>query len=126
MTAPRAGAESILLVEDQAAVRALVNEVLSQQGYRVVEAANGMEALNVMSGDGEAIDLLITDVVMPQLGGPELAARLREDRPDLRVLFMSGYSDEPAMTILHDRASAFLQKPFALHELLVKVREMLD
>lgn len=117
-----AGQETVLVVEDQAAVRALVAEVLRQQGFSVLEARNGVEALTVLARRQEAIDLLVTDVAMPQLDGPSLARELRQDRPDLKVLYTSGYSADP--TAADPRASAFLPKPFGVAELLAAVEKL--
>jgi CheY-like chemotaxis protein len=121
--APR-GAERILLVEDEPLVRQLVMEMLDGQGYRVAAAPGPEEAL-ALRDEAAACDLLITDVVMPRLDGRSLAARLREARPDLRVLYTSGYTSD---VVVDDTAvaSAFLQKPFSLDELAATVREILD
>jgi two-component system, cell cycle sensor histidine kinase and response regulator CckA len=107
--------ESILLVEDEPVVRALVAEMVAQLGYRVRETASAEEALELAADESTPIDLLITDVVMPSMGGTELATRLRELRPSLRVLYVSGYprgaiSSEDAL----EPGSSFLQKPFTL------------
>jgi two-component system, cell cycle sensor histidine kinase and response regulator CckA len=121
-----AGAETLLLVEDAASVRALAARVLRQLGYTVLEASDGVEALRVAGTHLGAIDLLLTDVVMPQLGGTVLAERLRDMYPRLKVLFMSGYTDQ---TIIHhnllEPGVAFLQKPFTPVVLARKVREVL-
>jgi two-component system cell cycle sensor histidine kinase/response regulator CckA len=122
------GSETILLVEDEAPVRDLAVRLLNQQGYTVWEAANGKEALRIVHEHaGEKIHLLLTDVVMPQVGGKVLAERLKISMPDLKVLFTSGYTDE---AIVHHGVLAaginFLQKPFSLAILTQKVREVLD
>ena len=120
------GNETILLAEDEDAVRSLAREVLEGKGYRVIEARNGQEALTLASGAGW-IDLLITDVVMPQMGGGELAQRLTAQRAGLKVLFISGYPDDAVVRHgVLERGSALLQKPFALEALALKVREVLD
>jgi CheY-like chemotaxis protein len=119
--------ETVLLVEDEPAVRRIASLALRARGYRVIEAADGEEALRIAQETGDEIDVLLSDVVMPRLGGRELAERLRRERPELRVLFMSGYTDD--MGLVHDVAStglAFLQKPFAPDALCRKVREVLD
>jgi PAS domain S-box-containing protein len=122
------GSETILLVEDEAMVRAMAVRVLRRAGYRVVDAGDGEEALRLVADPKTPhVDLLVADVVMPRLGGPDLAARLRETRPDLRVLFVSGYTDR-ALEIeaqLGDR-TAFLSKPFDGSALGATVRELLD
>jgi len=122
------GRESILLVEDEEAVRALVARYLRQLGYRVLEASDGPQALAVAAA-ARSIDLLLTDMVMPRLGGAELAARLRAARPGLPVLFVSGHSDQ-AQGLLQSGALgkgvAFLQKPYSTDELARRLRELLD
>ena len=121
------GSETVLLAEDQDAVAAVVRATLHLCGYQVLEAHNGAEAVTVLEQHDRPIHLLITDVVMPLMGGPELAARARDLRPDLKLLFMSGYS-ERAFTShgLADLGAAFLQKPFMPEALARKVREILD
>jgi PAS domain S-box-containing protein len=119
----RAGRESILVVEDDAGVAAVVAGILRGCGYRILEACDGERAIELMDQPGvEPIDLLLTDVVMPRMSGPELAARLRERRPDLRVLCMSGYESAGA----HPRRFETLQKPFAPDDLIARVRAALD
>ena len=110
------GSETVLLVEDEQEVRLLAHRLLSQQGYRVLEATNGEEALHVaQEHGGEKIHLLLTDVVMPQMGGKELADQLKIFRPDVKVLYTSGYTDD---AIVHhgvlEPGTHFLQKPFSL------------
>jgi two-component system cell cycle sensor histidine kinase/response regulator CckA len=122
------GSETILLVEDEASVRDLAVRLLKQQGYTVWEAANGEEALRVAHEHAEeTIHLLLTDVVMPQVGGKDLAERLKISMPELKVLFTSGYTDD---AIVHHGVLSpginFLQKPFSLATLTQKVREVLD
>jgi two-component system cell cycle sensor histidine kinase/response regulator CckA len=125
-TTPR-GSETLLLVEDEEGVRDLIREWLAGHGYEVLTAGNGVEALEVSSGFDGRIDLLLSDVVMPQMGGPALAKRLTTLRPETRVIYLSGYADEALgdRQILENGA-AFLQKPFALESLVRKVREVLD
>ncbi len=119
--------ETILVVEDEAGIRALVRKILRRQGYEVLEAANGDEALAVCAEHAGAIDLLITDVMMPQMGGRELADRLREQSRDVRVLYVSGYTDDSAIYSGNfPPGTAFLQKPFTLGSLLDKVKEVLS
>ncbi len=121
------GSETLLLVEDEEGVRDLIREWLVGHGYAVLAAGNGVEALDVSSSFSGRIDLLLADVVMPQMGGPALAKRLTALRPETRVIYLSGYADEA----LGDRqvienGAAFLQKPFALESLVRKIREVLD
>ena len=120
------GVETILLVEDEDMVRRLVRRTLEGCGYHILEATDGAAALDIC-GDGTPIALLITDVVMPNMSGRDLAGRLSASRPDLRVLFMSGYTDTAVTQhgVLDD-ATDFLQKPFTIRTLTEKVREVLD
>jgi PAS domain S-box-containing protein len=121
------GSETVLLVEDDRSVRALARQVLRRRGYRVVEAENGRHALEVATAHPGPVDLLLSDVVMPELGGPQLAERLCAARPGLRVLFTSGYTDD---AIGHSgalrRGVPLLEKPFTPAELASRVREVLD
>lgn len=121
------GDETILVVEDEAAVRSLVRRVLQKNGYRVIDASNGVEALRLVEAHAEPIHLLLTDVVMPEMGGRDLADRLGPQRPDMKVLFMSGYTDD-AIVVNHvlQPGFAFLPKPFAPDALTAKVREALE
>jgi CheY-like chemotaxis protein len=121
------GSETVLLVEDDDAVRALAGEILTQQGYTVLEAKNGPEALRLCQGYSGPLDLLATDVVMPRMSGLRLADRLRAVRPQVKVLFISGYPDG---ALGEDGMQAsdivLLAKPFAPAILSRKVREVLD
>jgi PAS domain S-box-containing protein len=122
--APAGGWETILLVEDEDSVRAIVSAVLRRQGYRVLEAATGQGACDIFEQRATEIDLLVTDVVMPGMNGPSLAQRLVGLRPQLRVLFISGYSDA---TVDVERPNiSFLSKPFQASTLATKVREVLS
>ena len=128
MNAETASGETILLVEDEEAVRMVLERSLSRQGYRVVEAANGREALDVLAG-GEAVDLMITDVVMPEVGGFELVSRVAREHPDLKVMFMSGYTQSDGGIDgqrLLEPGTHFLRKPFSTELLASKVREILE
>lgn len=119
------GTETVLLAEDDEEVRRLAAECLRAYGYRVYEAANGVEALKV-AAHVETIHLLVTDVVMPEVSGPELAAHLAATRPGLRTLFISGYPDaEMAQRGLLKSGAAYLRKPFTPASLALKVREVL-
>jgi CheY-like chemotaxis protein len=121
---PRAPA-NILLVEDEPAVRTITQRMLVASGYRVLVAANATEASALFAGSFSPIDLLITDVVMPGLDGPALAAQLRAARPQLPVLFISGYRHEHVIPSDPAGTSAFLAKPFARDVFLAKVIELL-
>jgi CheY-like chemotaxis protein len=119
---PELPSETILLVEDEPAVRSLFAQALRQAGYRVLEARNGAEALTVFEGSHDQIDLLLTDIRMPFLSGSELAAKLLERKPGLKMLFISGYAAQVEI----GPHSALLQKPFVRADLLRAVRGVLD
>ncbi|MEK6688436.1 MAG: ATP-binding protein, partial [Gemmatimonadota bacterium] len=122
-----AASETILLVEDEEAVRRFVRRRLEASGYTVLEASNGREALRVAERHAGTIHLLISDVIMPEMGGRVLAEQLGSTRPDLRVLFVSGYTDDAVLRAGVMQASrAFLPKPFTPAGLVQKVREVLD
>ena len=114
--------ETILLVEDEPAVRQLFSLALTRAGYRVHEARNGQEAVKMFDQHGEGVDLLLTDIRMPFMGGAELARQLRTRRKTLKLLCISGYAGGSEVEF----GSDFLAKPFSRDELLVKVREVLD
>jgi CheY-like chemotaxis protein len=121
------GTEAVLLVEDEDEVRALTRLVLEGCGYRVLEARHGAEALQISERHPERIDLLLTDVVMPGLGGREVADRLTAQRPGLKVLFLSGYTDDSVVRHgVREDTVHFLQKPFTAVSLTRKMREVLD
>ncbi len=121
------GDETILLVEDESAVRALIRTILRSRGYHVLVAGNGREALACLEHHAEAIDLLLTDVVMPGMGGRELAAEVSARYPQVRVLFMSGYAtDVVAEGGWMDSGAHFLQKPFGPELLTQTVRQILE
>jgi two-component system, cell cycle sensor histidine kinase and response regulator CckA len=119
--------EVILLVDDEASVRTLTRRVLEKHGYKVIEAATGEQALRCFDVDGDAVDLLLTDIVMPGLRGPELVAELHRRRPGLPILLMSGYADDELFRrgALLERAT-LLKKPFTHDELLAQVRGRLS
>jgi PAS domain S-box-containing protein len=119
------GCETILLVEDEDSVRQLVAHMLTQSGYTVWEAVNGKEALQILD-QHRIIDLLITDVVMPVMGGRELVAQLPEAHSRLPVIFISGYANDTPVTALKSGQPAFIPKPFSLDVLAKKTREVLD
>jgi two-component system, cell cycle sensor histidine kinase and response regulator CckA len=124
---PSSGRETVLLVEDDDGVRGLALLSLQSHGYRVFPASSGEEAIRLAEEQGDSLALLVTDVVMPGLGGGQLAERLRARHPGLKVLFLSGYTDDAIVRhgILQDNV-AFLQKPFSPHALARKVRDVLD
>jgi two-component system, cell cycle sensor histidine kinase and response regulator CckA len=114
--------ESILLVEDEPAVRQLFAQALIRAGYRVYEARNGQEAMKLFEQHGDSIDLLLTDLRMPYMGGAELAQHLRARRSSLKLICVSGYPTAGDDALAAD----FLSKPFSREDLLSKVREVLD
>jgi len=121
------GSETILLVEDNQQVRHLALMVLERYGYKVLSAGNGQEALSVLANYGSPVHLLLTDVIMPDMNGKELFDRIAESYPDMRVLYMSGYTDD---VIAHhgviDKGVNFIEKPFHIKILAAKVRDVLD
>jgi CheY-like chemotaxis protein len=127
LAAPRSGRETILLVEDEDAVRDLARDILQARGDRVLEARHGAEALSTSEQHPDEIHLLLTDVVMPEMSGRELAERLVVRRPTIKILYMSGYT---ANAVVHhgvlDPGTDFLQKPFTAAVLVQRVRESLD
>lgn len=119
------GSETVLMVEDDPSLRRMVAKILEGGGYQVIEAQNAIEALELGQQDG--IDLLLTDIVMPKINGPELVAALEKIRPDLKVLFMSGYTDNALLShYVLDAGRHFIQKPFSTFALDQKIREILD
>jgi two-component system, cell cycle sensor histidine kinase and response regulator CckA len=124
---PLTGAETILVVEDEARVRKLMVDVLTARGYTVIEATRGQEAIRIVKRHKGDIHLALVDVVMPEMSGPDLIREISPRRPHMRVLYISGYLEE---AIVHhgipQSGIAFLQKPFLPDELSGKVREVLD
>jgi CheY-like chemotaxis protein len=119
--------ETILIVDDEDIVRALTRRILEEVGYEIIEARNGIEALSIFEMPGCKIDLLITDVIMPQMGGRELAKRLATKYPSTRILFTSGYLDDATNRQgKQEFGTNFIRKPFAPESLAQKVRELLD
>jgi len=121
------GKETVLVVEDEEKVRTLIVEILGRQGYKVLEASHGDEALLIDETHDGHIHLILVDMVMPGMSGSELAKRLSSLRPETKILYMSGYTDN---TIVHQgilaRGVNYIQKPFTMEGLTRKVREVLD
>jgi two-component system, cell cycle sensor histidine kinase and response regulator CckA len=121
------GSETVLVVEDDEAVRHMVRRILTERGYRVQEAGDGASALRVWEESSDPIDLIVTDIVMPELGGPELARRVHARHPRLPILYMSGYTEDAALRqSFLERDTPFIQKPFAPRALAKCVRDILD
>ena len=115
---------TVLVVEDSEPIRRVVCFMLRQNGYNCLEAANGAQALGVMRAEGD-IKLVLTDVVMPEMGGAELARCVAREYPDVRVLFMSGYTDDPLVRTI-ERTPIFLAKPFTAAALTSSVKRALE
>jgi CheY-like chemotaxis protein len=122
----RQGCEKIVIVEDEDAVRSVAARVLLNQGYTIIQARNGQEALALLQDLGETIDLILTDVVMPDMSGPALAEQLQQRWPGLKLLYMSGYAPGDKLQPGTNESATFLQKPFSAESLTLKVREVLD
>ncbi|HWS15774.1 MAG TPA: response regulator, partial [Candidatus Methylomirabilis sp.] len=123
----RGKGETILLVEDDETVRTLLRTTLTEGGYALLEADDGEEAVTLLRRDDRLIHLLITDVIMPKMGGKELSDRLAVDRPGMKILFVSGYVDNEILRKQRfDRGEEYLQKPFTPETLLRTVRKMLE
>ena len=122
------GNETILLVEDESDVRHYVSRILTRHGYTVVEAADGVEALSIVQDGKEAIEMILTDYAMPRMNGDELVGHAVGDRPDLKILYMSGCADENGLirSNLKPEGSPMLKKPFSPQKLMCTVRELLD
>lgn len=121
------GSETILLVEDEETVRGLGREILESCGYSVIEAGNGVDALEKIRTKNANVDLMITDIVMPEMGGRELAERMASQHPNLKVLYTSGYTDDAVVRHgIVGESTNFLQKPFTFNALSRKVRTLLD
>jgi PAS domain S-box-containing protein len=124
---PPRGSETILFVEDEESVRELVRDYLAGTGYRVLEAVDGVQALEVAAAHKGTIEIVVTDVVMPRLSGRELASRITAERPDVKVLYISGYTDDSIFRHgVLEGGVAYLQKPFNLKAIAQKIREVLD
>jgi PAS domain S-box-containing protein len=122
----RGGNETILIVEDEDGVRKLTRKILSRQGYKILEASGGGDALLLCEQCNEPIHLLLSDVVMPGINGPELARRIKTLSPDVKVLFMSGYADQAIFQSgILDEKACFIQKPFSARNLVEKIQEVI-
>jgi two-component system cell cycle sensor histidine kinase/response regulator CckA len=120
------GTGRVLLVEDEDSVRNFAVRALKRQGYEVLEATTGVEALEIFAAETQPIDIIVSDVVMPEMDGPTMLTEMRKSRPDLKVIFVSGYPDDRFKTGLDpDAHYAFLAKPFSLPQLAAKVKEEL-
>jgi CheY-like chemotaxis protein len=124
--AGQAAGEVVLVAEDEAQVRSLIVSRLAARGYAVLSAADGREALQVADRRTDRIDVLVADVVMPRLSGPELARLVRRNHPETAVIFISGYAEEPIFREGVDREAAFLSKPFDVDDLSRLIRSVLD
>ena len=117
----------MLLVEDEDAVRSFAARALGQRGYQVLEATTGAEALEVFNRHQGEVDLVVSDVVMPEMDGPTLLKELRQQRPDLKIIFISGYAEDAFRRNLTEKEDfMFLQKPFDLKQLAAAVKAALD
>jgi two-component system, cell cycle sensor histidine kinase and response regulator CckA len=116
------GSETVLLVEDEDTVRSFASRALATRGFKVLEASSGVEALEVMEREGGNVDLVVSDVVMPEMDGPTLLRHLRKRNPNIRIVFMSGYAEEAFRKNLTDENFVFLPKPFTLKKLVETVK----
>ncbi|HLJ85841.1 MAG TPA: response regulator [Candidatus Angelobacter sp.] len=123
---PLSAAQTVLLVEDEELVRDSLNAALELYGYTVLPARSGAEAVQVCSQHSGPIHLLITDVIMPSMSGPELVNLIRALRPEIKVLFMSGYPDDivAQLGVVGSKGSSFIQKPFTGSQLALKAKEL--
>jgi two-component system cell cycle sensor histidine kinase/response regulator CckA len=118
------GTATILLVEDEDAVRAFSTRALTNKGYQVLDAPGGETALEVLKAHGQAPDLVVTDVIMPEMDGPTLATHIREMYPDVPIIFVSGYTEDKFKGQFGEN-TYFLPKPFTLQQLAAKVKDVL-
>ncbi|HLU69974.1 MAG TPA: response regulator, partial [Fibrobacteria bacterium] len=124
---PRGKGETVLVVEDELMILEVAVEVLEGLGYHVLSTTSPVEALDIVERHDGRIDLLLTDVIMPGMNGRDLALRVRELRPDIHVLYTSGYTANVILTRgLVDQGDAFVQKPFSTNELALRVRALID
>ena len=124
---PSKGRETGLLVEDEEAIRTMLSQSLRNLGYTILEASDGVSALQVFADYGKAVHLLVSDVVMPRMSGTDLYDRLRAQKPELKALFMSGYPREViSARVVRDEEMELLAKPFTVQTLVSRIREILD
>jgi two-component system, cell cycle sensor histidine kinase and response regulator CckA len=116
---------TILVVEDAEPIRKMVSAMLSREGYHCLEAGDGTEALEIVERPSE-VHLVLTDIIMPHMGGAELARQLTLLRPEVRIIFMSGYAEDPLVRRIEQAPAIFLPKPFTAATLTGKVREVLE
>jgi two-component system, cell cycle sensor histidine kinase and response regulator CckA len=121
-----AGNETILVVEDADEIRKLVCGMLDLHGYNCLAAADGVDALRMIEDGAERVDLLLTDLVMPKMMGAELARHVAQKRPEIRILLMSGFCDDPVVRSLERVPAIFIAKPFTAAALCTKIRQSLD
>jgi two-component system cell cycle sensor histidine kinase/response regulator CckA len=120
------GTGTILLVEDEDAVRMFASRALRDKGYRVMESSNGESALEFIKKSGNTIDLVVTDVVMPKMDGPSLINQIKTQNPNMKVIFISGYTEDSFRdSLTSDSTVHFLSKPFSIKELACKVKEII-
>jgi two-component system, cell cycle sensor histidine kinase and response regulator CckA len=117
---------TILVVEDAESIRRMVCAMLAQSGYYCLEAGDGVEALGVLKNNGDSVNLILTDMLMPNMSGAELAEQVSRNWPKVRIIFMSGYTDDPVVRTIQSSATIFIPKPFTAALLTTKVREVLD
>lgn len=120
------GNETILVVEDADEIRRMVCGMLSLQGYNCLAASNGLDALDVIDRGAEPVDLILTDMVMPKMTGTELVRHVSRRRPEIRIILMSGFSDDPMLRSYQRIPAAFIAKPFTATTLYKTIRQILD
>jgi CheY-like chemotaxis protein len=123
---PPGDGKTVLVVEDGIAIREMVCAMLAQSGYRCLEAADGTEALRVVEEGLEVVHLVLSDMIMPRMSGSELARHLALVRPELPIVLMSGYTDDPLVQEVERQGSGFIAKPFTAAALTAKIKQALD
>ncbi|MEM1205785.1 MAG: response regulator [Acidobacteriota bacterium] len=117
---------TVLVVDDEAHIRTIAELILTEAGFRVANAANGVEALGLFDSSSDVFDLVILDLTMPRMGGATAFSEIRKRQPDLAILLTSGYGETEAEALLQHGSTAFLQKPFEVDDLLLSVRRLLS